>query len=314
MGEGGYDLSVDFCGVPLRYPWMNASGIWSNVPVLERRQEYMGAAVLKSAGPEEKPGNETPVIHKPSDGVVINAVGLPNAGYEDVIRELDDSDIEIPVIASIFAYNVDDMARIASAMEECRKVRFMEINISCPNIKPGEKTGIAIGRVPGTVAGYVAAARESTDKRLIVKHTPAPYIFDMTLFTDIVYASDDAGADVHSAINAVPGGMALDLYNGKPVLSTGRGGVSGRGIKPIGIGCVRMIHELLPGKPIIGMGGIESVEDVAEYMRAGATAVAMGTALENDMLFREFAREMGPLMERLGAARVSELVGERLEA
>ena len=313
MAIKDHDLSVNFCDgekrVKFRYPWGNASGIWANVQYLEANQEYMGFAVTKSTGTKEKMGNESPTVHEVSPGVVINAVGLPNPGRVAKRDEIDNANFYIPVIASIFGNSPEEIAEITQYLNECKAIKGFKVNISCPNIEPDEQTGIAIGKVPELTYKYIRAARDNTEKIVIAKHTPATYIWDIGLFDDVVYAAEDGGADAHSAINTIPGAMAIDIYSGRPILSAGRGGLSGRGIKPIGIGCVYRIREI-SGKPIIGMGGIETAEDVVEYMRAGASAVAVGTGLKyKQNLFSKLTRDLHALMDDLDVGRVSELVG-----
>ena len=306
--QGEYELSIDFCGIRMQYPWMNASGILSNLPVIERYQHLLGAGVTKSVGITERHGNETPIVARSSQTSLINAVGLPNAGYKHLAEELEDSDIEIPLFVSVFGNNPDEVHTIVGYLDSCPHVSGFELNYSCPNIRPGEQTGMTIGKDPKLTEEYTFAASNATEKPLIVKHTPATYIFDPGLFREVVHAAKDGGCHAHAAINTIPGGMVIDIHTGRPVLTAGRGGVSGPGVKPIGIGCVRAIREY-SDKPIIGMGGISDAEDVAEYMMAGASAVAIGTGLEDDYMLRNLPVRMRTIVRDMGLENAGDLTG-----
>jgi dihydroorotate dehydrogenase (NAD+) catalytic subunit len=167
---------------------------------------------------------------------------------------------------------------------------ILELNVSCPNIRSGERTGIAIGSNPEDTRSYTRAVKEASDRPLIVKLSPAPYISRKDgIFLDVLDAALEAGADAFSAINTIPGAMRISVDAGKPLLTNRYGGLSGAGVRPIGVGCVYTIYEHLKkrGKeekvPIIGMGGISltNPDDALEYFMAGASAVAVGTDLKN---------------------------------
>ncbi|MFQ5648294.1 MAG: tRNA-dihydrouridine synthase [Candidatus Aenigmatarchaeota archaeon] len=279
-----YDLSAEISDLHIDPAIIIASGIYCFPPSLEAVSEYLGALVTKSIGRYPRQGNEPPVFSED-----INAMGLPNPGCHAFAKELRSVyPLEKPLIISIFGNSEDEVAYVASKMSQFCDA--LELNISCPNIKEGEKTGVIVGRDPKLTYSYTKAAREASAMPLIVKLSPAPHIFDRdSLFLEIVDAAVEAGASAFSAINTVPGAMRINVDAGRSVLSAKYGGLSGPSIKPHGIGCIYTIYEHLKKKnleteiPIIGIGGIglDNPDDALEYIMAGASAVAFGTAAKN---------------------------------
>lgn len=316
-----YDLSAEIGGIRIEPAIMNASGIYCFPPSLKAISDYLGALVTKSIGPNPRDGNQPPVFSRD-----INAMGLPNPGCKAFAEELAEySETGKPVIASIFGNSEDEVYNVASALEP--HCDALELNISCPNIEPGEKTGVTIGSDPDLTRLYTQAARSATEKPLIVKLSPAPYIFDRGLFLEIVDAAIRGNIDGISAINTVPGAMRISVDAGCPVLTAKYGGLSGEGIRPIGVGCIYTIYQHLKEMgleediPVIGIGGIRltSPDDTLEYIMAGASAVAVGTDFKNSPTEKlktylgAWEHALERRLEDLGASSLKELRGKAHE-
>ncbi len=316
-------LSANIAGLRINPAIMNASGILSFPLVLKRVSEFqIGALVTKSANYSGKEGFENPVFAECSSEAYLNAVGLPNAGCESKKRELEEiypyfKSVKKPLIASVYEGDDEKLEKAVGVLNDVCDA--FELNFSSPNIKKGEKHGLLIGRDPDLVKQYTKAARKATKKPLIIKLTPAPYIFDREHIKEIALSAINAGADAISAINTIPGGMKIDIHAKKPVLAAKFGGVSGHAIKPIGIGCVYSIYEALqnehPDVPIIGIGGIWTAEDIVEYVEAGASAIGIGTAFtgksteEIEKYLESLSNGMKKIISDLGAKQLKDLVG-----
>ncbi len=229
----------------------------------------LGAIMIKATTVEPRFGNPTPRVAETSAGM-LNAIGLQNPGLEKVYNE------ELPWLAQ---YNVPIIANVAGSLEEeyievareiskAANVHALELNISCPNVKTG---GIAFGTIPEVAKQLTRKVKEVSKVPVYVKLSP-----NVTNIVDMAKAVEAGGADGLTMINTLVG-MRLDLKTGKPILANRTGGLSGPAIKPVAI---RMIYEVSQAVnlPIIGMGGIQSAEDVIEFFYAGASAVAVGTA------------------------------------
>lgn len=277
---------------------MNGSGIISYPGLFVPVQNRFGAFVLKSTGRHPRDGNETPIYHR-TPHYSVNAVGLPNPGCEAMAEELAHyrDRIDKPICASVFGTNVKEFVETVEALDPY--VDFFELNLSCPNIKPGEKAGIEIGTDPILTRTYVVAARRVTDKPIFAKLSPTLYIMDPRAEKELNIVSIaevclENGANGISAVNTIPGALEIDVYAERPVLSAGLGGLGGPGIRPIGVGATARLRKNLGDKvPLIGMGGVESGRDVIAYIEAGATAVAMGTTLDGGV------RKIEKTMERV---------------
>lgn len=316
------DLSARIANLEINPAIMNSSGILSFLPVLYRFSDNLGAVLLKSIEYHERPGNETPIFVDK-----INAVGLSGQGYEKLKEEIEEYNQKFPnkfnslksrvkVGISLFEDSPEKLAYLVQNLDSC--CDFFEINFSCPNLIGEEKIGIEIGKDPELIRLYTYAARKATNKIIIPKLSPAPYIYDRKKFPDIARAAEDGGADAISAINTMPGGMKIDIYAKRPVLNAKFGGVSGPEIKPFGVGCIYTLYESVK-IPIIGVGGIENAEDIVEYVEAGASAVQIGTELVeenlrtttkeiNKYLFN-LVKNLEKLLQELNANSLKELVG-----
>lgn len=290
------DLSADLAGLRIDPAIMNAAGILSNAGSIKEMEGYLGAGVLKTRGVPERLGNETPIFCEVSDGIGLNAVGLPDPGYESTLDEVRETRLGIPLIVSVSGRTEDEIANIIIGLDPY--VSGFELNYSCPNVKPEENLGITIGYDPERVRSYTRAARSSTKKLVFVKPAPALYIFDAKRFLHILETAFNEGADGATLINTIPGGMKIDRYAERPVLSAKFGGVSGKGIMPFGVGCVYTTRDAFHEIPIIGVGGATTAEDVVEYSLAGADVVQIGTELRNKTT-EEKKQYLGRLIEDL---------------
>lgn len=301
------DLTTKLGPLVLRHPIINASGTFD---VLEAGQVLetdlfgdfpFSAYVPKTVTLKPRDGNPPPRLHETAAGL-LNSIGLANKGLPAFIEE--DlprlAALPVPLIASVSGERTEDYGRSAEMLAGRDEVAAIELNVSCPNV---ELEGRALGCDAGLTRQATAMARDATSKFLIVKLTPN--------VTDIVAAAAAAaqgGADCVSVINTVHG-MALDSWTLKPVLGNTTGGLSGPAIKPVALRAVYLIRRELK-IPVIGMGGITTAQDVLEFMAAGATAVAMGTAnFRSPLLAARLISELKGLMEARGFQSVQDLVG-----
>ena len=270
------DLAVHVGAVRLRNPILAASGTFgygvefAHLVDLNR----LGGIVVKGLSREPMEGAPAPRLCETPSGM-LNAVGLQNIGVRafvaeklPVLRKYDTA-----IIANVFGYCVEDYLEVIRILENADGLAAYELNISCPNVKKG---GIQFGGDPSSVAEVVGAARKAAARRpLWVKLSPM--VADIGL---IAKAAEGAGADALTVANTYPS-MAIDPWSGKSRLGNQTGGLSGPSIKPI---TLRLVWETMKAakSPIIGVGGIETVEDVLEYVAVGATAVQVGTASFTD--------------------------------
>ncbi len=269
---GAVDLSVKIGALRLRNPILAASGTFgyglefAHLVDLNR----LGGLVTKGLSREPIEGAPAPRLFPTASGM-LNAVGLQNVGVRafvaeklPVLRKFDTA-----VIANVFGCSIEDYVEVIRVLEDAEGLAGYELNISCPNVKKG---GMQFGSDPALVAEVVGAARKAASKRpLWVKLSP--------LVTDIGLigrAAEEAGADALTVANTYPA-MAIDFRTGKSRLGNKTGGLSGPAIKPI---TLRLVWETLKAvkTPILGLGGIETVEDVLDYLAIGASAVQVGTA------------------------------------
>jgi len=267
---------VQVGAVRLRNPILAASGTFgygvefAHLVDLNR----LGGIVVKGLSREPMEGAPPPRLRETASGM-LNAVGLQNIGVRafvaeklPVLRKYDTA-----IIANVFGYCVEDYLEVIRTLEDAEGLVAYELNISCPNVKKG---GMQFGGDPALVAEVVGAARKAAVKRpLWVKLSPM--VADIGL---IAKAAEGAGADALTVANTYPS-MAIDTRSGKSRLGNQTGGLSGPSIKPI---TLRLVWETSKAvkSPIIGVGGIETVEDVLEYLAVGATAVQVGTASFTD--------------------------------
>lgn len=270
--SGRVDLSVQVGALRLANPVITASGTFgygvefAHLVDLNR----LGGFVTKGLSIEPMEGAPAPRLHETASGMM-NAIGLQNIGVERFIRDKLPllSRYSTHLIVNVFGYCLNDYVSVISQLEAADGISAYELNISCPNVKQG---GMQFGSDPGLVGEVVGAARRAAAKRpLWVKLSPL--VTDIGL---IARTAEAAGADALTVANTYPA-MAVDVATGKPVLGNTTGGLSGPAIKPI---TLRLVWEVCKAVkiPVIGLGGVEKVEDVLEYLIVGASAVQVGTA------------------------------------
>lgn len=303
------DLSANICGLKIDPAWGNGSGVFSKLERLKKIMEYdIGWGFVKSTGLKPRAGNLEPTIAQITEDTFINAMGLPNCGYRNLKEELKELyPFNKPIVCSVYGETEDETAEVAKYLEDCCDA--VELNFSCPNIKPNERTGVTIGRDPERVRSFTEAVKNKVNKPVIVKLTPSVYDIG-----EIAKAAEDAGADAISAINTMPGGMLIDIYAKKPVLTAKFGGVSGRGIKGIAVGSIYKIYESVD-VPVIGGGGITNAKDLIEIVEAGASVGSISTDFrekrnsEIEMSLIGMGGAVEIILEKMGASSLKELVG-----
>lgn len=297
-------LAVSLAGLHLKNPVMPASGCFGFGR--EYAQFYdlnrLGAIVVKATTLEERLGNPVPRVAE-TPGGMLNAIGLQNPGLEEVIRtELPflEQYKDLPVIVNVAGTVIDDYVAVSERISEVHNVSAIELNISCPNVKCG---GITFGTDPVIAGELTAAVKKVSKVPVFVKLSP-----NVTDIVSIAKAVEAAGADGLSMINTLIG-MRLNLRTRRPIIANGTGGLSGPAIKPVAI---RMIYEVSQqvNIPIIGMGGIQNAEDVLEFIMAGASAVAVGTAnFVDPYVCPNIIDELEEKMDEYGVSSIQELVG-----
>ena len=298
------NTKIDLCGIELSNPVIPASGTFGFG--YEFAQLYdinmLGTFSFKGTTRDERFGNPTPRIAECNDGM-LNSVGLQNPGVEKVISH------ELPllkqcfnkkVMANVSGFSVEDYAYTCERLNSQDQIGWFEVNISCPNVHGG---GLAFGTSAKNAAEVTKAVKKVTDKPVFIKLSP-----NVTDIAEIAKACEDAGADGLSLINTLLG-MRIDLNRKKPILANKMGGFSGPAIKPVALRMVYQVYEAVK-IPIIGMGGIESAEDVLEMMLAGATAVQVGAAnLVNPFACRDIINSLPKTMEKYGINNLKDIIG-----
>jgi dihydroorotate dehydrogenase (NAD+) catalytic subunit len=301
------DLAIDFCGLRLKNPLMTCSGTcgyafeYADFMDLAR----LGAFVTKSITREERPGNEPARIVETRAGM-LNAIGLANVGLR---RFLDEKVPQIrkmpcPVIVNVAGHSYDDYTETCAAMDAIECIAAVELNVSCPNVKDG----LTFGTHPGRLKELTRAVKNVLPhKPLIVKLSPN--VEDITL---TARGAIDGGADALSLINTFTA-MSVDIWARRPRLANVTGGLSGPAIKPIALHLVSRVYRTVArdaGVPIVGMGGVQYWQDAVEFILAGATAVAVGTALFIDPRApNTICDGLARYMEKVKVERIDELVG-----
>ncbi len=293
---------LDFCGIELEHPVVNASGTFDAIAarrvygdeLLERFP--FSAFVSKTITPEPRAGNEPQRIWETPAGM-INSIGLPNKGLAGFLAEdlPQLGELPVPLIVSAMATNREDFARLVQGVGERDEVAALELNVSCPNVH----SGLIVGEQPSETEALLEALRPLTGKPLIVKLTP-----NMANPQEVAVAAEQGGADAVSLINTLKA-SAIDPASGSPGIAAGHGGLSGPAVRPVAIAQLRAVHAAV-GIPIVGMGGISSGVDALEFLAAGAALVAVGTENFRDPRAGErVAREItGTLREGRSGASV----------
>ena len=302
------DLKVKLGGLELAKPVVTASGTFGYGFEYRGAVDYskIGAVTAKGICLEAWPGNPMP-RHCEVPGGLVNAIGLQGTGvkqfldvtvpfFNQMVRQGEGADVKL--IANIWGRSVDEYAEVAGRLGEA--VDALEMNVSCPNVKAG---GHTFGQDPNVLGEVVSAVRKATKLPLIVKLAP-----NVPSIVPYVRACEDAGADALSLINTLPA-MVIDIERRVPVLANKTGGLSGRGIHPAAVKLVYDAH-VASKLPILAMGGVFEAKDAIEFMLAGATAVAVGTATFSDPGTAGAVLDgIVAYCERHGFASVSELTG-----
>ena len=297
-------LNVKLCGIELDNPVLAASGTFGYG--LEFAGIYdinlLGSFSFKGTTPEPRPGNPLPRIAECPSGM-LNAVGLQNPGVDAVIRDELPRLREVfhkPVMANIAARSPLEYAEAAEKLAQQEQVGWLEVNISCPNVRCG---GMSFGADPKAAAEVTRAVRAVTKKPVIMKLTP-----NVTDIAEIARACEDAGADGISLINTLLG-MRIDLNTKKPLLANTTGGLSGPAVFPVALRMVWQVYKAVK-IPIIGIGGIDSAEKVCEMMLAGATAVEVGAQnLRDPLACPKIIRRLPEVLDRYGVKNIADLTG-----
>ena len=297
------DLAVRCAGIPLRNPFLLASGVWgeSGDSLAGAWTAGAGGIITKSIGSVPRPGYPNPTIETYERWGLLNAMGLPNPGIEEYPREIEVARrAGATLIGSVFAGDAEEFARLAARMA-ATGVAALELNLSCPH---AEGFGTEVGGTPEDVERIVRAVVAAVKLPVIAKITP-----NTADPAGLAVAAERGGAAAVSAINTLRA-MAIDVRLRRPVLSHGLGGLSGSAIKPVGLACVWQIYDKVR-IPVIGVGGIMTAEDALEYVMAGARALEVGTAVtfEGVGVFGRLARDLAGLLDELGYARLEDAVG-----
>lgn len=300
---GTVDLRVRVAGLELRNPVMTASGTFASGREYSAFVEpsRLGALVTKGVSPQPWAGNVSPRIAETASGM-LNSIGLQNPGVDAFIeRDLAWlSTWDVPVIVNVSGHTLEQYVAVAERLDAEEAVDALEINISCPNVDAG---GMAFGTDCASAAEVTSRVRAVTAKPLIVKLSP-----NVTDIAEIARAVEAAGADAVSLINTLLG-MAIDAHSFRPKLARTVGGLSGPAIKPVALRMVWQVSKAV-AIPVIGMGGIMTGEDAVEFMLAGASAVAVGTASFIDpMAALRVIDGIAEFCHEHGIARASDLTG-----
>lgn len=297
------NLGVKIGNLELKSPVLTASGTFgygeefADFVDLNR----LGGFIVKGTTLEPREGNDYPRMVETPSGM-LNAVGLQNKGVDYFIENIYGRLVKYnsEIIVNVSGKSIDDYVEVARRLAPLERIRAIEVNISCPNVKQG---GMAFGTTTDGAAAVTRAMREAWNKTLIVKLSP-----NVTSITDIAKAVEAEGADAVSLINTLMG-MSIDVERQRPHLSTITGGLSGPAVKPV---AVRMVWQVAKAVkiPVVGLGGIMTGADAIEFMLAGARAIQVGTANFVDPSTTERIIEfMEEYCIRHGVHDINEIVG-----
>lgn len=300
-------LSINFCGMQFNSPIVLLSGCVGFGEEYTRVAGFSntdaGAIVLKGTTLEPRLGNPPHRIWETPMGM-LNAIGLQNPGVDaviaDILPKLDFS--ETRFIANVCGSTIDDYAEVTRRFDDS-PIDAIEINISCPNIKEG---GVSFGNYPEMSARVIAACRKATAKPIIAKLSP-----NQTDIQENARQCIEAGSDGLAVINTITG-MAIDTETRTPIIGNVQGGLSGPAIRPIALLKVKQVYEVAAkhGIPIIGQGGITTVNDALEFIIAGSTTIGIGTALFYDPLVcKTINAGIVEYMDNHGLTGLDDLIG-----
>ena len=264
-------LAVKLCGIDLKNPVIAASGTMAYGVEFETQLDLneLGGIVVKGLSKEPMPGNPAPRVTESASGM-LNSIGLQNIGVRAFVTE------KLPLLklydtaifANVFGYAAEDYGEVVKVLEDHEGIDGYELNVSCPNTKHG---GIQFSADPALLGEVVGLVKKAAKRPVIVKLSP-----NVSAIEPLARAAEAAGADAISLVNTFIG-IAINLKERRPVLGAGFGGLSGPAIKPLALRFVWQAAQAVK-IPVVGLGGIATGEDAAEFLVAGATAVEVGTA------------------------------------
>lgn len=299
------DLRVTAAGIQFQNPVILASGTAAFGRALAGVVDLnaLGGIVTKAVSLEPRAGNAAPRVAE-FEGGMLNAVGLANPGVDAVKR--DDlpwlaSHVErARVIVNVVGSRTEDFAEVVRKLDECAIISAFELNVSCPNVRAG---GIEFCADSGSLTAVVSGARAATRRPLFVKLSPV-----LPNIGDVAATAADAGADGITVVNTLPG-LVVDVATRRPRIGFGTGGASGSGLLPVGVLATHRVRTAV-SLPIIGVGGIASAADALQYIFAGASLIAVGTAnLRDPRTAERIVRDMARWCEANGVAAIQDIVG-----
>ena len=298
-------LAVTAAGIQFQNPVLLAAGTAAYGRELASVIELdaLGGLVTKAVSLERRHGARAPRVAE-FDGGMINAVGLANPGVEEVRDEhlpwLAEHLQRAKVLVNVVGNHVEEFAGVVSALDKSPGISGYELNVSCPNVRAG---GMEFGADDSSLAAVVSGARAATRKPIFVKLSPT-----LSNIGGSAKVAAAAGADGITVVNTLPG-LAIDVETRKPSLGFGTGGVSGPGLLPVGVLATYRVAQAVE-LPIIGVGGINKATDVVQYVLAGASLVAMGTAaMQQPRLPEKVIRDLEKWCDRHNVKSLSELKG-----
>jgi dihydroorotate dehydrogenase (NAD+) catalytic subunit len=294
-------LATSLCGIPLKTPVLAASGTYAYGVELRDLVDLaaLGGIVVKGLSREPMDGNPPPRVWETESGM-INSIGLQNIGVRAFVAEKLPQLRGITIFANVFGYAVEDYVEVVRVLEDAEGVAAYELNVSCPNTKQG---GIFFSSDPALLTEVVGAVRKIARRPLLVKLSP-----NVARIEPLAKAAEQAGADALSLVNTFVA-LAIDARTRQPRLGAGFGGLSGPAIKPLAL---RMVYEAARSVqiPVVGLGGIASGIDAAEFLIAGASAVEVGTVnFWDPSAPLRIARELDQFLEQEGIAHAHDLIG-----
>jgi dihydroorotate dehydrogenase (NAD+) catalytic subunit len=303
MSADAAALATSVCGIALRNPVIAASGTFAYGIEFEKLLDLnsLGGLVVKGLSREPIEGNPAPRVFEAASGM-INSIGLQNIGVRAFVRDKLPSlmKLKTAVFANVFGYRTEDYVEVVRVLEDHAGLAAYEINVSCPNTSHG---GIYFSSDPALLAEVVAAVKSVARRPVIVKLSP-----NVAAIEPLAQTAESAGADAISLVNTFIA-LAIDARTRSPAIGAGLGGLSGPAIKPIALRLVWQAARAVK-IPVIGLGGIASGEDAAEFLIAGASAVQVGSATFWDPRSPvRIAEELAEFLRREKIGNVRELVG-----
>jgi dihydroorotate dehydrogenase (NAD+) catalytic subunit len=301
-------LAVTVAGIDFQNPVLLAAGTAAYGRELARviDLDRLGGLVTKAVSVEPRHGAPAPRVAE-FDGGMINAVGLANPGLEEVksthLPWLAENLRRAKVLVNVVGNRAEDFATVVSTLDDAPGVAGYELNVSCPNVRAG---GMEFGADPQALADVVSRSRAATKRPIFVKLSPT--LVDIARTAQI---AADAGADGISVVNTMPG-LVIDVDSRKPALGFGSGGVSGAGLLPVGVLATYKVAKAVR-LPVIGVGGISKATDIVQYVIAGASLVAVGTAaMQKPKLATKLVDDLEEWCRKNGTRSLTELCGSLL--